>query len=441
MADIQTWPEHHFQRCHDFGVIIPHWIKERQIYTTCLWAGMGTHAVALLYIKHFVKWAYDINMKLTCYSMTDYDKTCQRLLKTFRPRCLFGDLSEQFPQDLENKIRAQQTRLRNEFEDFQGTCLQKKQEKDELTLGFRLLVEELAEQTQWQWPTRAICSIRSDGLLPQEADLHPPLDKDDIWLEAISPSCVNWSKQGKRMGWLGEQSLPMILYAIGMRQRSRLPHLVMLECVPDFDLAWLTTLSGGALRFQVCELAPYDEGLPVTGPRLWAASAQGLLEFGIPPFDPCMVDRWIRREVITRPYIWMISSEDEQQQFNQHVGARDALQPHPGGKLYRPEDMLPAGHHCRLVEHRMKAARVRQKNPGLYSEDFFFDIGRLERFARSPDGLLPRQLTASMIWSEQVKRLMTPTELLASQGKCYFKCVTLFMITHASMFVQCSLFS
>ena len=236
MADIQTWPEHHFQRCHDFGVIIPHWIKERQIYTTCLWAGMGTHAVALLYIKHFVKWAYDINMKLTCHSMTDYDKTCQRLLKTFRPRCLFGDLSEQFPEDLENNIRAQQTRLRNEFEDFQGTCLQKKQEKDELTLGFRLLVEELAEQTQWQWPTRAICSIRSDGLLPQEADLHPPLDKDDIWLEAISPSCVNWSKQGKRMGWLGEQSLPMILYAIGMRQRSRLPHLVMLECVPDFDL-------------------------------------------------------------------------------------------------------------------------------------------------------------------------------------------------------------
>ena len=201
IADIQLWPEHHFQRCHDFGVIVPRWMKERQIYTTCLWAGMGTHAVALNYIKNFVKWAYDINMKLTCYSMTDYDKTCQRLLKTFRPRCLFGDLSEQFPQDLENKIRAQQTRLRNEFEDFQGTCLQKKQEKDELTLGFRLLVEELAEQTQWQWPTRATCSIRSEGLRPQKADLQPPLDKDDIWLEAISPSYVNWSKQDKRMRW------------------------------------------------------------------------------------------------------------------------------------------------------------------------------------------------------------------------------------------------
>ena len=212
-------------------------------------------------------------MKLTCYSMMDYDRSCQRLLTTFRPRCLFGDLSEQFPEDLENNICAQQTRLRKEFEDFKGTCRRRKQEKDELTLGFQLLVEELAEQTQWQWPTRATCSIRSEVLLPQKVDLQPPLDKDDIWLEAISPSCVNWSKQGKRMRWLGEESLPVILWAISMRQQSRLPHRVMLECVPDFDLGWLTTLSGGALRFEACELAPYDEGMLVTGPRLWAASA------------------------------------------------------------------------------------------------------------------------------------------------------------------------
>lgn len=83
---------------------------------------------------------------------------------------------------------------------------------------------------------------------PHSAPLYPEfLSKDDVWIEEISPSCVCWSHQGSRLGWLGKENVPVLVWALSCRLRC--PDLVILECVPSFDLRWLERFSGGKLCF------------------------------------------------------------------------------------------------------------------------------------------------------------------------------------------------
>ena len=143
----------------------------------------------------------------------------------------------------------------------------------------------------------------------------------------------DFSRQGKRLGWLGAESVATVMWATSQRF-NRTADLVMLECVPDFDYLWLQTLSGGKLAFDVCVLVPYDGGLPVTGPRLWGASAQGKLRFALPHFDDSMLDECFRRDVVSRPDMWLTSTPEQQLAFAQHVGARDACSLIPEAKLF-----------------------------------------------------------------------------------------------------------
>ena len=74
--EIQMWPEHPMVRCNDFGLIVPDWLKDNKIYTTCLWAGMDTRVVSLRYFKHFLKHTFNIEMDLSEYGTTDFDGAC-----------------------------------------------------------------------------------------------------------------------------------------------------------------------------------------------------------------------------------------------------------------------------------------------------------------------------------------------------------------------------
>ena len=237
-----------------------------------------------------------------------------------------------------------------------------------------------------------------------------------MWIDEISPSCVCWSHQGSRLGWLGKENVPVILWALSCRLRC--PDLVILECVPSFDLSWLERLSGRKLCFYCCLLQPEDVGLPVSGERLWAVSAQGKLTFDTCPFNILAQQQLIQRKVNCRPDAFLVTDEDEQAAYASYVGQSDGIQPHPRLKQYRPEDLLPTGAHCRLSQHRMRGAEVRSQDPSLYGTTFYYDIGRLVNFSKRPSAVMPRQLTHTMLWSEGAQRLVHPLELLASQGSC-----------------------
>ena len=216
--------------------------------------------------------------------------------------------------------------------------------------------------------------------------------------------------------WLGKENIPAILWALQLKIAKQRPDMVMVECVPSFDIWWLEQLSGNFLKFSATVLGPPDAGVPCSGDRLWAASAKEQLAFEELPFTESTVSKFIRQSVRATPHIWMVASDSEIVDYTWHVSKGQAIQPHPRGKQFRAEDLLPSGAHCRLVTHRMKASEVRANAPHLCSAGFFFDIGRLVSFAKKPDGLMPRQLTHSQIWSEADARLVTPIELLAAQG-------------------------
>ena len=68
------------------------------------------------------------------------------------------------------------------------------------------------------------------------------------------------------MGWLGAENVPVILWSLSMRFNA--PDLVLLECVPQFDVQWIEALTDGRLKFHVCVIGPQDTGLPCSGERL-----------------------------------------------------------------------------------------------------------------------------------------------------------------------------
>ena len=153
---MQSWPEHIISRCEDFGLIVPGWLSCRKIFTTCLWAGMGIMTSAMRYIKRSLQRTYGIEMDLSLYAVTDYEDSCQHLLKTYCPAHRFSDLYDYHPGDLAMAVPKAQIMDCHALDAFRGSSSQKSAKKEELIQEFKATVEKLALET-YDWPTQAPC--------------------------------------------------------------------------------------------------------------------------------------------------------------------------------------------------------------------------------------------------------------------------------------------
>ena len=237
-----------------------------------------------------------------------------------------------------------------------------------------------------------------------------------FWVEMLSPSCIHWSSQGAREGWLGAQNLPLICWAIACRQACYRPHLAMLECTPQLDLQWLSTLSKMELTWFSTKKGPRDVGVPTGGKRIWATAASGKLVFKADPFLDSTLQKCILRSIVSTPHIFLHASEEQIQTFLKESFSREHLQVHPR-RAVRPEDFLSASCSARLHFHRLRMARARLDDPSLLATCGWFDISQNVTWSKKPDGCLPRQTTSSLIWCEDKERVLLPCELVAAQGR------------------------
>ena len=416
LEEMQGFAENFVHRWLSQGRSVPGHLGHINFVTTCKWAGLGTMCSAMKYYQAALSKVAEVNMQISVYSFTDNDRVCTDLCSTFEPMHLFSDLYSYFPESLASKVLQKQAQMLQLYINAGLKGKEAKVLKDQCVELLKFFVEQLPLQDSFSdcWPTWG--DVVTDGT-PRTAPLYPELDIKDVWVDQISPSCVCWSHQGTRLGWLGKENVPVILWALGTRLRC--PDLVILECVPSFDVGWLERLSGDKLSFYACTLKPEDVGVPTAGERLWATSAQGKLSFSTCPFAMDYQRAYLRRKVECTPSVFLVATEDEQRSYSKYVGASDGIQPHPRGKEYRPEDLLPAGAHCRLMQHRLMGSAIRSKQKHLFNVGFFFDIGRLVNFSKKHSATMPRQLTHSMLCAEKAQRLVTPNELVCSQGSCH----------------------
>ena len=246
----------------------------------------------------------------------------------------------------------------------------------------------------------------------------PPSDDDSLWVELILPSCIHWSSQGGHLGWLGEANLPLIAWAIGIRDRNYTPDMICLECRLQLDLHFLKVLSGNKLSFFSSVLGPKHIGVPCCGQRVWALSAMNRLSFEGNPLCDELLTRCAFRAVVGTPSMFLFSGKEQLYAYLDSINSnREKLQATKSGKRFRAEDYLGASASARLHFHRLRAASERLKHPELLVVRMFMDIPQNVNYSRTLDGSLPRQLTSTSMWIEDLERPMLPEELVAAQGR------------------------
>ena len=248
----------------------------------------------------------------------------------------------------------------------------------------------------------------------------PPLYDDSLWMELISPSCIHWSAQGGHLGWLGEANLPLLAWAIGLRNDKYRPDMTCLECTPQLraELPFLRALSGDKLEWYSTVMGPKHVGVPCGGQRVWVISAMNRLAFPGGPFCDQVVARCAFRTVVGTPSMFLSSGKEQVAGYLDSINEnREKLQKAKSGKRFRAEDYLGASASARLHFHSLRAANERLKHPELLVVRMFMDISQNVNYSKTLDGSLPRQLTSTSVWIEDVERPMLPEELVAAQGR------------------------
>ena len=324
-----------------------------------------------LYLSGEVK---DLRYKF--HAFTDYDSTCLELLKAYDVDHLFSDLLLGYAGNVVRRLTLKQTELRDQLKTFPKGS-QKSQAKRELVQEFKQFCLDLVGELE---------VAASQPCLKHGCHCLANLDvtsAEHAWVESICPSCVHWSSQGSRVGWLGHETLSLLCWA--MAARVHCPDLVFLECTPQLDLEFLTTLSGGRLQWNSAVVGPRDVGLPVAGSRVWAIATGGggKLQFSENPFADEVLTSCVFRRVVMSPMVFMCASTSEVNSYLDEINrTRDNICPHPRGKRYRAEDYIGSSSQCRLDMHRCVAANARLRGPSLSDVDLFYDISHNVTWSR-----------------------------------------------------------
>ena len=411
LQELREWVSPVLQRMRAKGSGDSTSLQNMTLLVTSKWCGVGGMHIALKCIQQHIPFA----MKLV--SVCDFDKTCKKLLTCFRPDCLYSDMLDFYPADIVERVRWRQKLFRDELFKFRA-----RERPDSTTFAaaklhasnsFMEYVDKLFDVCQWK--ENSPCTLHAHDpncccpLAPENTGLQ------DVWLELVSPSCVDLSMQGVKMGWLGKASIPTIMWAGSLRFKC--PDYVMLECTPRFDLTWIEKLSRCRIKFSPAIFGLDFLGIPVTGRRLWAPGVANGFHFAESPLSADRLQNFAAREIISNASIFCQGTEKERQKFLEWVNLRGAkLQPHPRGKKYRPKDYLGMGYQLRVEMHELRSHEVRLKQPHLAADPFFLDIQQTPRFSKRPSGILPRQLRNSVIWIESMQTLMMPLEGWAAQG-------------------------
>ena len=325
-------------------------------------------------------------------------------------------------------IAAEQARLRDKYDNcvqrgYQG--LKKQEYKYKLVSDFKRFVLRKVEELEVFETQPCLIHERHCPRCPDTSGA------GQVWIENVSPSCVHWSSQGTRHGWLGKENLPLIAWSISLRRRC--PDGILLERTEQIDLVFVEELAGRRVHFYTVSLGPFDVGVPSAGKRVWACAtaADGKLAIKNNPFKDKMLQDVVWRTVLASPAVWLFADEGAVLSYHETLNElRDKIPPHPRQKPYRPEDLIGSSYAWRLHCHRLHAAKVRNAQPEFLATWFYFDISQNVGWARKPNGTLPRQLCNGCIWIEDLERVMVPAELLAAQGLslahlfvCFFPCL------------------
>ena len=323
---------------------------------------------------------------------------------------MFGDQLDGFDRIFLSNISEKQSGLLQQVRATRGEA--KKRTKTEATEDFcQYVVAEaekmIAHDEQYCSRCKKKCPIYPRAFMRAQ----------DVWIDCVSSTCTAWSTQGTKFGWLCPSNLPLICWAAAARNLANCPDLSFLECTPQLPLGFLTRLSKGRLNFHSCIRGPKDAGIATSGRRVWAVAAANNLCYKENPFSSERLTKAVLRKVVGDPSMFIHAMVDEITSFLDFLKEhRDKLPSHQRGRRYQAEEYIGSSAAGRLHFHRFQAAQVRIQDPTMLIVRFYMDISQNVTWTSKPDGTLPRQLTSSLVWVEDLERPMAPRELMAAQG-------------------------
>lgn len=192
-----------------------------------------------------------------------------------RPRHIFGDILDRISRKTHDQLFSIYHKAEQRFEkgckglENRDGASRAKEEAKRLgaALGAEMMSEMINVMKHIKFP-----EARQAKCYKHSGDVGPgcPLHFNNVGnafmtIYIAGTTCTSFSRMGAQKKWLAMPSLVFIVWAFDTL--AALPHLIVHECTPAFELGLLVTIFGAL--YQICSnvFSPMDLGVPCSRPR------------------------------------------------------------------------------------------------------------------------------------------------------------------------------
>ena len=194
------------------------------------------------------------------------------------------------------------------------------------------------------------CSLHGDPSLPRRGS------RTELW--GGGNCCQAWSSIGQQTRWLGDATIPLIIWIANIKSASG-PDVLVQECTKRFDVTTFRKLLGSAFKVMERTLCPTELGLPVRRERKWTISVRRERRHVRFEFCDPLFDRVFYRTLESNGAIYLTQGEEGRVRREEELHARARRLSIPAtrvdGNQWSFIETLNPGYRQRLLAYKDQA--------------------------------------------------------------------------------------
>ena len=372
------------------------------------YTGLGTveHCLARLCMAS-VNSAAPVQIYL--HSAWEADGKCRSLLSRSSscPEHIFGNLQERFAPwavaEMESVVRVCCGRAAA-VDELPLCAEQKKAEREAvnkrcfeklLKYASKAIAKGAVQEKAWCYKHEAYCTIV------------PEKDERDLWLEGGGNTCVSWSPQGSRAGWLHPSAVPCAIWLLTCEHYS--VDMLLQECSNRFPSAEAigSVFQRPTWTVRVMEISCTDVGVPMGRARNYSFTTRDSSLTVVVDVDVQDIQAVFGRERTFTGHSFFNAPEPYVKAFLRSLALKH-------GAVVPEEQLLDRADEC------LKGAQKRLSGYAGKALDLEFypvvDLSQNSFVRGSLSDRLPSLLRHSLIWSMEKQRPLSPVETFSAMG-------------------------
>lgn len=240
---------------------------EDGVVLTSSYSGIGSDAIAMDMILQSATGSglpMDFLAGVRVHCVCEINEECQSVLMhhagPLAAKHIFSDVCALVPaddmEDLRHRLLSHRAAVDRQVVDANKSSLADVRKRALKAEGDAFLAYARRLMSRWKFSRKDKAMCKRCSRLCRRW----PVAGSRLHVEVAGTVCVGHSTMGKGWGWLDNSVLPRLAWSAMVRQIQ--PHLVVHECVPQFDRSVLAMLLGPEYKVSSLVYSPVDCGIP-----------------------------------------------------------------------------------------------------------------------------------------------------------------------------------